>query len=172
MCSSLFSGSTIFNAARLRTYTRRGHDTCTPPPFQPTKMLFTCCLKSIFLRLLLLQTIAVQIVSSKPPKHEHITLPTLREQAAIQDAWTEQRISNIPNILKKYGVDAWLVRCLSINAARYRSPDQLSRPSVSVSRALSDPIYLAIAKKYLSASRRSCVLFLIYVITFPCRISI
>jgi hypothetical protein len=141
------------------------------PLFSPTKMLFTCCFKSIPLQLLLLHTVAVQIVSSKSSKPEYITLPTLREQAAIQDAWTEQRISNIPNILKKYGVDAWLVRCLSVNAARYRSPVQLSRPSVPAGRALSDRISLAIAKQYLSASLRSCVLFLIYVITFPCCLS-
>jgi hypothetical protein len=134
-------------------------------------MLFTCCFKSISLQLLLLYTVAVHIVSSKSPKPEYITLPTLREQAAIQDAWTEQRISNIPNILKKYGVDAWLVRCFSVNAVRYRSPVQLSRPSIPAGRALSDPIYLAISKQFLSASLRSCVLFLIYVIMFPCRIS-
>ncbi|PMD21392.1 hypothetical protein NA56DRAFT_703571 [Hyaloscypha hepaticicola] len=47
-------------------------------------------------------------VASKPDKPEFVTLPTLREQTAIQDAWTEQRISNIPNILDKYAVDAWL----------------------------------------------------------------
>ncbi|CAG8950756.1 hypothetical protein HYFRA_00002969 [Hymenoscyphus fraxineus] len=40
-------------------------------------------------------------------KYHH--LPPLREQAAIQDAWTAERISNIPNILKKYNVDAWLM---------------------------------------------------------------
>ncbi|CAG8979828.1 hypothetical protein HYALB_00002600 [Hymenoscyphus albidus] len=40
-------------------------------------------------------------------KYHH--LPPLREQAAIQDAWTAERISNIPNILKKYNADAWLM---------------------------------------------------------------
>lgn len=46
----------------------------------------------------------------KIAKYHH--LPPLREQAAIQDAWTAERISNIPNILKKYNVDAWLVNLL------------------------------------------------------------
>ena len=40
---------------------------------------------------------------------EYHRLPGLREQVAIQDAWTEERIENVPNILQKYGVDAWLV---------------------------------------------------------------
>lgn len=36
-------------------------------------------------------------------------LPSLREQAAIQDGWREERLANIPAILQKHGVDAWLV---------------------------------------------------------------
>jgi len=44
------------------------------------------------------------------PKPEYHTLPPLREQAEIQNAWTEERRAGIPKILKKYGVDAWLVR--------------------------------------------------------------
>jgi hypothetical protein len=38
------------------------------------------------------------------------TLPPLREQAVIIDAWTDERKALIPGILSKYGVDAWLVR--------------------------------------------------------------
>lgn len=37
-------------------------------------------------------------------------LPSLREQARIVDAWTEERKALIPGILQKYGIDAWLVR--------------------------------------------------------------
>lgn len=40
-------------------------------------------------------------------------LPRLREQAQIVDAWTEERKALIPGILRKYGVDAWLVRSIS-----------------------------------------------------------
>ncbi|KAK3689921.1 putative lipoprotein [Podospora appendiculata] len=51
------------------------------------------------------------------PSHESIwphlpryyTLPSLQEQAAIQDAWTEERRARIPKILQNYGVDAWLI---------------------------------------------------------------
>ncbi|KAI0010776.1 hypothetical protein F4779DRAFT_576059 [Xylariaceae sp. FL0662B] len=37
------------------------------------------------------------------------TLPSLREQAVLVDAWTEERKTLIPGILQKYGVDAWLI---------------------------------------------------------------
>ncbi len=41
------------------------------------------------------------------PRYE--TLPPLREQADIQNGWLKERWDNIPSILQKYGVDAWLV---------------------------------------------------------------
>lgn len=41
---------------------------------------------------------------------EYVELPPLREQAALQDAWTTERRSKIPDLLQKYGIDAWLVR--------------------------------------------------------------
>ncbi|KAH7312967.1 hypothetical protein BKA65DRAFT_467261 [Rhexocercosporidium sp. MPI-PUGE-AT-0058] len=48
--------------------------------------------------------------SSSPPREaQYHTLPTLRESAKIQDAWTKERIENIPNILRRWGVDAWLM---------------------------------------------------------------
>ncbi|KAI1505969.1 putative lipoprotein [Biscogniauxia marginata] len=37
------------------------------------------------------------------------TLPPLREQAELIDAWTEERKALIPGLLRKYGVDAWLM---------------------------------------------------------------
>ncbi|KAH8898319.1 hypothetical protein GQ53DRAFT_881382 [Thozetella sp. PMI_491] len=40
---------------------------------------------------------------------KHHALPSLREQADLQDAWAKERRENIPHILRKYGVDAWLV---------------------------------------------------------------
>lgn len=44
-----------------------------------------------------------------PPSAQYHTLPPLREQAAIQDAWTAERKTIIPGLLHKYSVDAWLV---------------------------------------------------------------
>jgi hypothetical protein len=43
---------------------------------------------------------------SEPQFHQ---LPPLREQARLQDSWTAERRSKIPDLLAKYGVDAWLV---------------------------------------------------------------
>jgi hypothetical protein len=77
------------------------------PLFCPIKMLFNCCFTLLSLHLLFFQ---IAGVASKPDKPDYVILPTLREQTAIQDAWTAQRLSNIPNILNKYAVDAWLVR--------------------------------------------------------------
>ncbi|KAK4448676.1 hypothetical protein QBC34DRAFT_101983 [Podospora aff. communis PSN243] len=47
--------------------------------------------------------------TSSPPTPEYHRLPPLREQARIQDAWTKERKDHIPKLLRKYGVDAWLV---------------------------------------------------------------
>jgi hypothetical protein len=54
--------------------------------------------------------------------HHHVanptyhSLPSLRDQAIIQDGWLSQRLLNIPSILKKYNVDAWLVSISSPSA--------------------------------------------------------
>ena len=45
---------------------------------------------------------------TKKPQYQR--LPPLRQQAAIEDAWKQERIDNVPKILNKHGVDAWLVR--------------------------------------------------------------
>ncbi|KAI2619828.1 hypothetical protein GGS26DRAFT_571978 [Hypomontagnella submonticulosa] len=37
------------------------------------------------------------------------TLPSLREQAGLLDAWTDERKALIPGLLRKYNVDAWLM---------------------------------------------------------------
>lgn len=47
-------------------------------------------------------------VASKAPQYQ--LLPSLREQAEIVDTWTKERKDLIPGLLRKYGVDAWLVR--------------------------------------------------------------
>jgi hypothetical protein len=41
-------------------------------------------------------------------------LPPLREQAKIQDAWLAERKASIPKLMKKYRVDAWLVRLMTL----------------------------------------------------------
>lgn len=48
--------------------------------------------------------------ATSPAKTPQIqTLPSLREQASIVDGWTEERKALIPGLLRKYGVDAWLM---------------------------------------------------------------
>ncbi|KAI0092206.1 hypothetical protein BDY19DRAFT_928839 [Irpex rosettiformis] len=37
------------------------------------------------------------------------TLPSLREQAGILDQWRDERVARIPDLLRKYGADAWLI---------------------------------------------------------------
>ncbi|KAI0750997.1 hypothetical protein C8Q80DRAFT_544774 [Daedaleopsis nitida] len=39
----------------------------------------------------------------------YVRLPSLRQQAAILDSWRDERTANIPALLKKYGVSAWLM---------------------------------------------------------------
>lgn len=45
-------------------------------------------------------------------------LPSLREQADLVDGWTEERKALIPGLLRKYGIDAWLVGASSHQIAR------------------------------------------------------
>lgn len=39
----------------------------------------------------------------------YVPLPSLREQAAIQDGWRDERLTRIPALLNKYRIPAWLV---------------------------------------------------------------
>lgn len=74
----------------------------------------------LFLASVFLTAIPVVIASadaSKSPQFQ--TLPPLREQAKIVDAWTETRKSLIPGILRKYNVDAWLVSTLPSGRAQH-----------------------------------------------------
>ena len=66
-------------------------------------MGFSHWLKAIGLQSLLTVCLAAD------PSPEYQRLPPLREQAHLKDAWTAERISNIPTILEKYDVDAWLM---------------------------------------------------------------
>jgi hypothetical protein len=54
-------------------------------------------------------SLAVDTVSgfSKSPQYQY--LPPLKEQAEIYDGWRKERLDRIPEILQKYGVDAWIV---------------------------------------------------------------
>jgi hypothetical protein len=64
-----------------------------------------------FLRLYWLEIflggVLCQLHPNKPAQYR--TLPSLREQARLQTEWRDQRVSRIPALLEKHGVDAWLV---------------------------------------------------------------
>ncbi|KAF2772379.1 hypothetical protein EJ03DRAFT_266908 [Teratosphaeria nubilosa] len=48
-------------------------------------------------------------ISPSPNHPQYHLLPSLRDQAEIQDTWRDERTANIPNLLRKHGVDAWLM---------------------------------------------------------------
>jgi hypothetical protein len=52
------------------------------------------------------ETIAGEVLKKTPQIQ---TLPPLREQSDLVDSWTKERKALIPGLLRKYGVDAWLV---------------------------------------------------------------
>lgn len=57
--------------------------------------------------LLLVSVVNASADADRTPRFH--SLPPLREQEKLVNAWTEQRKALIPSILRKYGVDAWLV---------------------------------------------------------------
>lgn len=67
-------------------------------------------MRGILMRLVAGACLALGHVAIAPTGRPQIqTLPPLREQAKIVDAWTEERKLQIPDILRKYSVDAWIV---------------------------------------------------------------
>ncbi|KAI0391901.1 xaa-Pro aminopeptidase family enzyme [Xylariaceae sp. FL0594] len=66
-------------------------------------LLVACCISSASAS----GSAAVGEASRKVPQIQN--LPDLQEQARIVNAWTEERKELIPQLLRKYGVDAWLM---------------------------------------------------------------
>lgn len=54
-----------------------------------------------------LGVVYAQLHPSAPARY--VPLPSLRDQAAIVDNWLDEHLENIPALLNKYSVDAWLV---------------------------------------------------------------
>ena len=59
--------------------------------------------------LLFLQCVGIVAAVSLSKSPQYQLLPPLKEQAVLVNAWTQGRRSNIPQILQKYEVDAWIV---------------------------------------------------------------
>jgi hypothetical protein len=67
-------------------------------------------MKSQFIGALGLLTLPFTLLADQVSKEpSYITLPPLRSQTALVNSWRKERLENVPNILKKYNVDAWLI---------------------------------------------------------------
>lgn len=72
-------------------------------------MLQLTWLKALGLQSLLWLSVSSQSSLAATSNPQYQKLPPLREGAAMKDEWTKSRIDDIPKLLQKYGVDAWLV---------------------------------------------------------------
>ncbi|KAI0335663.1 hypothetical protein GY45DRAFT_1342688 [Cubamyces sp. BRFM 1775] len=64
-------------------------------------------LVAVVLASTLVHVVLAQLHPTSPAKY--VRLPSLREQAAIQDGWRDERLSRIPGLLNKYRIQAWLM---------------------------------------------------------------
>ncbi|KAI8631633.1 putative lipoprotein [Xylariaceae sp. FL1651] len=62
-----------------------------------TILIAACCVGEV-----------IAVGTTKKPPHIQ-TLPSLREQADLVNSWSEERKALVPGLLRKYGVDAWLM---------------------------------------------------------------
>jgi len=58
------------------------------------------------LAVLIFSTAVVAQASLSP---QYRRMPSPRQRAELENAWTAQRLSTVPKLLKRYGVDAWLI---------------------------------------------------------------
>ena len=54
-------------------------------------------------------TVLLGSLAVADPNPSYQLLPSLREQAVLQDKWTAERRAAIPKLLQKHKIDAWLV---------------------------------------------------------------
>lgn len=74
----------------------------------PEMRVFTFCISLSFV----ISAVSEILLEDDVRHGEYATLPSLQKQAELRDSWTETRIKGIPGLLRKYGVDAWIVRSL------------------------------------------------------------
>jgi hypothetical protein len=92
---------------------------------------------------------------------KYATLPSLREQAALQDAWTKSRIESIPALLNKHGVDAWLVSSIITPIKHLNPKNMLNLLQVSQREYAEDTVFWSLKHStQFSARRRTLQLFL------------
>jgi len=122
-------------------------------------------MKIASLPVLLLGFLASNALASAAPQlgkqtlsPQYYTLPPLREQAELQDSWTQQRRDQIPALLQKYGVDAWLVR-----SRHLPSPDPSTNSDAQISQReyAEETVFWSLKRaEQFSARRRTTLLFL------------
>ena len=61
--------------------------------------------------------IVAQLHPADPAQYQ--TLPFLRDQARILDEWRYQRLQALPELMKRYNIDAWLVSISILNMNIY-----------------------------------------------------
>ncbi len=61
------------------------------------------------MRVSLIATLAGVAAAGASPSYQ--LLPSLRDQAVLQNEWAAARRAAIPALLRKHNIDAWLVRC-------------------------------------------------------------
>ncbi len=69
---------------------------------------------------MLIASVAVSLLAAKPPgrlaAQSPPPLPSLREQARIQQGWLQHRLDSIlPRLMREHGVQTWLVICREYN---------------------------------------------------------
>lgn len=64
--------------------------------------------------LLLISPLSLAKQSSQQPKEssKYRTLPNLRTQASIIDSWRDERLKVVPDLLKEYDADVWIMSML------------------------------------------------------------
>lgn len=70
-----------------------------------------------------LATILLTSFATADPNPQYQHLPSLRDQATLQDKWTTERKASIPKLLQKHKIDAWLVNSIPflLNRGYYES---------------------------------------------------
>lgn len=90
-------------------------------------MKFARCQRVLLVIVIL--TSGASVAQFQPPiPVKYPPVPSLRKQAEILDDWTKKRIDHIPELMKRNGVDVWLV---SGNSCKMIVNDKWFRVSLS-----------------------------------------
>ncbi|KAI5120926.1 hypothetical protein M0805_002906 [Coniferiporia weirii] len=77
------------------------------PTLETSSPARAACFCLALILLLWSQVARSQFHPDEPARYS--SLPTLRAQADVLDAWTQERLDGLPDLMRRYGVDAWLM---------------------------------------------------------------